>query len=229
MLYHSGLITEASGRLGGIVASHNRGGQYFRAATLPTNPGTPYQEAVRSITSQLAVLWTNSLTEAERDAWVTYAQNVPTVNRLGDSRFLTGMNMYVRSNTARIQAGLARVDAAPVGYDLGSFTYPTITVSAAAQLLSVAFTEADDWVGEDDAAMLVYASRPKSAAINYFKGPYRLAGPILGDSGTPLTTPQTIAVPFACSEGNRVFTRVAVVRADGRYSESFRDFLAVAA
>lgn len=229
MLFHSILITEASGRIGGLVASHNRGGQYFRAAVMPVNPGTPQQEIIRSITSQLAIAWTNTLTEGEREAWRTYSQNVPVVNRLGDSRRLTGMNMYIRSNTARIQAGLDRIDVAPVGYDLGDFTYPTITVSEAAQQLSIAFNAGDAWNNEDEAAMLVYASRPKAASINYFKGPYRLAGAILGSTGTPLTTPQVMAVPFACAEGHRVFFRVAVCRADARYSESFRNWLSVAA
>ena len=85
MLIKSQLITQASGSIGGLVGSHNAGGMYFRARTIPVNPGSAAQIAVRNIVAQLTAAWTADLTAAQRTAWQTYADNVPTTNRLGDS------------------------------------------------------------------------------------------------------------------------------------------------
>ena len=110
MLFKSALITQASGSIGGMTASRNKGGAYFRARALPTNPNTPEQQAVRGYLGTLANLWTNVLTPANRVLWDFYAFNVPVINAVGDSIQLTGQQMYIRANVPRLQAGLPRVD-----------------------------------------------------------------------------------------------------------------------
>ena len=47
MKYIGLLSSAASGKLGGIVASHNRGGQYFRHHSIPVQSRTPAQRLVR--------------------------------------------------------------------------------------------------------------------------------------------------------------------------------------
>ena len=218
MLYRGTLTGQASGSLAGNTFSRNRGGQYIRSRATPVNPNTAQQIAVRGAFSDLAALWSTTLTQAQRDAWNTYAANVPVLNRLGDSIFLTGFNMYLRSNTPRMQAGLPRVDDGPVNFTLGSFTPTTSTAASALDLVSIAFTDADDWTSEDDAAMLVYTSRSLSPTIDFFKGPFQFAGTILGNATTPITTPQVVTNPFNNSATNKVYARVRVTRADGRLS-----------
>jgi len=219
------LGTALSGKLGGIVASHNAGGTYFRNLAIPTNPGSPQQEVVRLATSQLANLWVNTLTAAQRDEWAAYAAAVPIPDAIGNPINIPPMAMYVRSNVPRIQSGLPRVDSAPAILDLGEFTVPTIdAVDATAETADIGFTTGDAWVDEDDSAMLVYASRGQNATINFFKGPYRFAGRIDGDATTPPTSPATITLPFAVVATQRVFFKLSVSRADGRLSSSFRNF-----
>jgi hypothetical protein len=70
--------------------------------------------------------------------------------------------------------------------------------------------------------MVIFTSRPMSPAINYFKGPYRFAGLIEGDSITPPTSPANVTSPWALEVDQKVFVRAAVLRADGRYSADFR-------
>jgi len=48
MKYIGLLSSAASGKLGGIVASHNRGGTYFRHHAVPVQPRTPAQTLVRN-------------------------------------------------------------------------------------------------------------------------------------------------------------------------------------
>jgi hypothetical protein len=222
-LFKGLLVSKVSGSIGGLTFSHNKGGPYIRNRATPTNPGTPQQEVVRVTVGALAARWNETLTAAQRAAWDTYANNVFLTDPFGDPRKVPGISHYVRSNVPRIQAGGAYVDDAPTVYNLGEYTPPTFAADAAATEVDVTFAEGDDWVSEDNAKMLVYASRPQNPGITFFKGPYRLAGSVDGASALPPTSPVTLSLPFAVQAGNKVFYRVAVLRADGRYSLSFRN------
>lgn len=223
MLFRPLLGTDLSGSVGGIVASHNRGGAYFRNRSIPTNPNTTQQGVVRGAVNQLSSAWGTDLTQAQRDAWTTYGDNVGVQNRIGETIFLTGQQQYIRSNTPAIQAGIARQDDAPIIFDLGSFTDPTLdSINATLDQVDVAFTVADDWANEDDSHMLVYASRPQNASVNYPNIPMRLAGTIDGDLALPPASPATLDLPFPVEVGHKVFLQGRVVRADGRLSTLFR-------
>jgi len=222
MIFTSPIISAGSGSVAGLTFSHNAGGMYVRARAIPTDPNSPEQQAVKALVGNLAGLWNSLLTSVQRDAWNVYAANVPLLNPLGQQRNVSGIAMYIRSNTARLQGTLARVDDAPTVFTLGDFTNPSFGFDATADEVDVTFTAADAWANEDAAAMLVYASRPQNDSINFFKGPYRFAGEILGDAITPPTSPAAIAAPFPASAGQRVFERIVVVRADGRVSLDFR-------
>lgn len=223
MKIKSGLMTEASGSLGGLTASHNRGGLYLRARVVPVNPNTPQQQAIRSFVAQLSNLWLTTLNTFQRASWDTYALLVPLPDRLGEPRNVGGLAMYIRSNVPRLQVGLPRVDSAPSIFNLGDYTPVAFSnASAGGNSFDIDFTEADDWVTEDDAAMLVFSSRGQSASINFFKGPYRTLPGILGDLALPPTTPFAAVPAFALVADQTLFVRVNVTRADGRLSTEQR-------
>lgn len=228
MIFKSSLIESGSGSIGGITFSRNRGGMYVRGRAVPTNPNTPFQQAVKAAAAQLASLWRNVLTEAQRAAWDLYAENVELPNSLGDPRNVGGLGMYVRSNVPRIAsgvAGLARVDDGPIIFNLGDVGPLTVvSATAATNTISMGFTDTDEWVDEDAAALLVYTSRANNPSINYFKGPYRFAGAVEGDSTTPPTTPAAITAAFNIDVDNKTFVFARVSRADGRLSTPFRGF-----
>jgi hypothetical protein len=232
MLFKPVLGTDLSGKLGGIVASHGPGGAYFRAASIPTNPNTPQQQAVRNAVSSLTSTWVTGLTQAQRDAWDVYGDNVKITNRIGEQVNISGLAHYVRSNVARIQAGQARVDDGPTTFDLGGHALVTISgFSEVTQLGSFSFNTSgitDPWANEAGGFMFVYLSRPQNPGINFFRGPYRFSVNIVGDPAPPVS-PLFIPVPFAFVEGQRLFGRAVASTADGRYStSSFMTTLAVA-
>lgn len=215
-----------SGKMGGVVFSHNRAGQYVRALVTPVNPNTVYQQEVRSIMGALSAYWGETLTQAQRDLWDLYAANVPMINRLGDPVNVGGIGMFQRTNVVALQTGAgggAIISVAPAIFNLGSYTPPEIAaITATTEMISLTFDNTDAWANEDDSDMVVFSSRPMSEAINYFKGPYRFAGLIEGDAITPPTSPQNITSPWSLEVGQKVFIRAAVLRADGRYSADFR-------
>lgn len=223
MKFKSSVYTQASGSIGGLTYSHNRGGMYTRARSIPTNPSSGFQAVIRGFVAALTSAWNDTLSAAQRAAWDVYAENVLMSDRLGESRNIGGLGHYVRSNVPRLQAGLARVDDGPTTFNLGEFTNPTIDeVDATADEIDVGFTEADDWVGETGAALLVLCSRPQNPGINYFTGPYRFADSVDGDATTPPTTPDSIGLPFPVEAGQKIFAQFRVTRADGRLSLPFR-------
>lgn len=223
MKFKSALITEGSGSIGGLTASHNRGGQYLRARAIPVNPSSAYQQAVRGFLAQLTSIWRDTLTPLQRTAWDNYAEQVAIPDRLGEPRNAGGLAHYIRSNVPRLQCALPRVDDGPTSYNLGAFSNPTFgSFAAATQDFSLGFDDGDAWANEDDAGMIVYGSADQSPSRNYFQGPYRFAAVVLGDSVTPPTTPATIDLPFAVVVGNTTHVYVRVTRADGRLSSPFR-------
>jgi hypothetical protein len=216
--FKSQIFTQASGSVGGLTFSRNRGGLYTRSRTIPVNPSTAQQITLRGIFTQLTNFWSSVLTDAQRVAWATYATNVPLTDRLGDPIIVSGFNMYIRSNVPRVQAGLLRSDNAPTTFNLGQFTNVFANTVELGQVLQIAFTNTDDWANEGQSALLVYSGRPLSPTINFFKGPYRFVTAIEGDAVTPPTSPATLTAAFTPITDAAMYVRVRVSRNDGRLS-----------
>ena len=211
---------QRSGKAGGSVYSHNRSGPYIRNRAIPVNPNTSRQVAVRNAMRALTIAWDISLTPAQRAAWDVFGANLSWKNRVGASIFLTGLNHFVRANSPLLINGFARIDAAPTTYLLAAAESAlVVTASEATQDASIAFDDTADWCSEDGAYQFVYGGLPVNASKKFFGGPYRLLGVIEGDSITPITSPQVLAWPFPFAEGNRLWCRTRVSRADGRLSE----------
>lgn len=229
MKFKSQVYTQASGSIGGITYSHNRGGLYTRSRAIPTDPGTVQQQVIRGLVGGLATYYSTSLTPAQRAGWKLYAEQVPIVDALGEPINIGAVAQFLRTNVARLQSAQAQIDDAPTIFNLAETPQITPTASEATQLVSVAFDDGQDWCSEDDAFMFIFVSRPQNESINFFKGPYRLADAIAGDSAVPITSPQTVTAPFPFVEGQKLFVKANVGRADGRYSTPFRNGCVAAA
>jgi hypothetical protein len=211
---------QRSGSAGGSTWSRNRFGAYVRSRSMPVNPNTDLQVAARNRVRALTIAWQNTLTPAQRDGWNLYAANVPWKNHLGQDSFLTGLNHYVRSNTARLQAGLVRLDAAPVIFNLASAEQSLgCTASELTQLLSLSFDDTAPWTSEDGAFQQLQMGMPQNAGISFFGGPWRAMTPILGNAGAPPASPVAPAATFPFAANQRIWVRTRIGRADGRLSE----------
>lgn len=100
MKYKSPLLSSATGSVGGLNASHNKGGSYFRAKPNPKDRGTPRRNNARSVLGSVSSAW-NTLTDAERDSWHLYATNVKLAKEPNSIHTMSGFHHFVRSNTAR--------------------------------------------------------------------------------------------------------------------------------
>lgn len=218
MLFKSQIFTQVSGSIGGTTFSRNKGGLYTRARSVPVNPNSPAQISARNAFSSLVNAWTEILTPTQRDAWDLYALNTPVTNVFGDSKTLTGQQMYIRSNQPRVRDNQARVDAGPTIFDLGTFTTPVLTiVESSPNDISVAFTNTDTWAIAVGGFLFALASRGQNQSKNFFKGPFRSAGAIAG-AVVPPTSPEVVLSAFPYAENQKVFVAFRASQPDGRLS-----------
>lgn len=229
MIFKSPVFSQASGSIAGITYSHNKGGMYTRARSIPTNPNTQNQTEVRNALTQLAVAWSTDLNATQRSGWQTWAANTPFTNALGDPINLSGQQAFIGANTGRLQVnakfgfGMVVVKTPPVIFNRGDFTTPSFVASEASGI-DVTFDDTDAWANENGAVMIMQVGRPQSAGRLFFKGPWRAAPPIQGNSSTPPTSPRTIMPAalavnvYPIAEGQNVWMRFTVSRIDGRFS-----------
>lgn len=228
MKFLSQLITVGSGSVGGLVASHNKGGNYFRALVIPVNPRTDAQVEVRNALSQLVDSWINTLTPAQRDAWDIYASNVPVTDTLGQTISLSGQQHYIRSNVPRLQSlatGIAgAIQDGPTIFNTGNVDASAFFTMVAPSAATYNFDNTLAWANEDNAHLLTWYGRPVNPSINFFKGPYQKGPAIDGNTTTAPTSPAAQTAPFVYTAGQRVYAYSRITRADGRLSAPFTLF-----
>ena len=176
-----GLFTNITGSIGGVTGSRNKGGQYLRARTTPTNPNSTAQQLVRSAFSSATSAW-SALTVAQRTDWNDFAALQSWTNSLGDAIQLSGQQAYIGAYSASMSAGLTPATSPPTpntrpaafvipeftpddtAGNVGSFAAGTLTASDAYVIASsgllppgitspkVAFRETGIVAGNVDAA-----------------------------------------------------------------------------
>lgn len=216
-------IVQASGSIAGTTYARNRFGNYIRSRTKPINPKSNRQIAIRVIMMYLAEQWRESpMTDEIRLAWETYAKSFNWNNKLGEQVTLTGENVFIQCNAARITAGGDLVTAAPeaLGLPPGDTTF-AVTGSAASKKLTVAFDNTFDWANESGGFLAVYMGRPQSPSRNFFATPYRFAGAVVGDDTTPPESGVEIDPPFTLVATQKVWCEGRVIRMDARCSTRF--------
>jgi hypothetical protein len=226
MLIRTGFGGQLSGSVGGVVASHNKGGQYLRNRSLPTNPNSAAQTRARDAFAAAAIAW-RSLTVAVREGWEAYAAGTPVVNRLGESITVSGFNMFVRTAAFFTGAGFpsAIPAAAPISpglADLGSNLQVALATGTGAVMFGVTATLTGPGI--------IQIGYPVSPGISFYGGPYT-AFRIAEETNEFLTLAagteavNRYGVPVA---GERRPVRVRGSDGAGRLTEEFTTIVTVA-
>jgi hypothetical protein len=106
-------IGDMRGKQGGTVYSRNRYANYTRNKTIPVNPNTAKQSAVRSALGALSSAW-RSLSASDRNAWAALADALAPTNVFGQAFKYTPFNVYIKSNQTLQSAGLPTLQAPDV-------------------------------------------------------------------------------------------------------------------
>lgn len=116
-------VADVRGSINGTVFSRNANGAYARNRTTPINPQTAAQVTQRGRLTSLSSAW-RELTDAQRDTWTKATRSYPYTNRLGQTSYYTGPQLYNKLNLALLSAGLPTlsIPAVPVAFPgLGGF------------------------------------------------------------------------------------------------------------
>lgn len=105
MKYIGLLSSAASGKLGGVVASRNRGGSYFRHHAIPVQPRTPSQTLNRAQLAAFSAAF-KGLTSAQIAGWNALGSTVTLKSALGTSYNPTGQQLFVSCNRHLASIGI---------------------------------------------------------------------------------------------------------------------------
>ena len=187
-------IGQISGRVGGSVFSHNRGGMYIRNGSIPSVSQTQKAQDYRGYLAYASQLYAN-LTDAQAAAWREYAANHPVTNRLGRTHTLTGGNWFVACNARLVAASVTDVTLPPNAPAPSGVLISAAAVAAGAGTATITFTP--DPVGATR-ILWVRAARVQSGRITNVKNklteivitaaneqsPLDIAAPLIAELGS---------------------------------------------
>lgn len=106
------IVADIRNKIAGSVFSKNRYGPYIRTKVTPVNPSTTAQQTVRNRLATNSQAW-RSLTQAQRDSWISAAPNFPFTDIFGNAKILSGQALYVKLNNNLAITGTAPIATAP--------------------------------------------------------------------------------------------------------------------
>jgi len=218
-----GGIVGMSGSVAGNTFARNRSGSYVRARTKPVNPNSSRQVDARAAIIKLSEEWHDTLTPAERLAWKVYADAVAMTNKLGETIHLSGFNHFVRSNSIRQYCGdIGQVDQGPAILTLADIDNTLLPAPQTDQTVDFTYDDTAEWCDEDGAQMMIFCGSPMMASRNFFAGPWRYAIRIVGNSGSPPSSPaEGNSMPWTFQAGQAAWFYARISRADGRLSSKW--------
>jgi hypothetical protein len=173
------LVVAGSGKIGGHVASKNRGGAYLRTKVTPSNPQTIRQLTARSILASLSSAW-SGLTASQRASWSNAVANFATTDIFGDIRNPSGNNLYVKLNTNLINTAQSTLNSAPEKLEV---PFSGIT-SAVADISESELTVSVENENYEDVQCMVFATPSLPQGVSFVKNKLRFIGSFNGGTTT---------------------------------------------
>jgi hypothetical protein len=199
------IIVAGSGKIGGHVASRNRGGAYLRTKVSPINPSTSFQAAIRNRLSTISSAW-RGLTQAQRDAWNAAVSSYSKTDVFGDLKTPSGFNLYQLLNNNLQRIGEAAITLPPLPVSL-PVIQTGVLASVHAGAMTITFT--DDPV-VTNSVVEVSATAAQSAGKAFVKSEFRILGnmPAIVAHVATITTIYNAKFGAPSNAGEKVFVRL---------------------
>lgn len=163
------MMTDARGKLGGHVFTKAKSGATIRTKVSPLNPKTSAQSEARSALGANSQAW-RTLSETQRLAWNSAAQEVSKTNAFGDTYFPSGKNYFTAVNNNLRNVGSQILVDPPALVQMPGLTSVQVDLDLLAEQLDIA----PSYVGDEADIMLVCnATSGQSAGRYNFSGKYR--------------------------------------------------------
>ena len=198
------IVVDGRGKVGGHVASKNRGGSYLRTKVTPVNPRTTAQNAVRSRLTEIAQSW-KALTAAQRAGWNAAVQDFQRTNIFGDIKTPSGFNLYQRLNLNLGKIGVAFIDDAPLPSDVQALTSLSLSVDTGNDTVQLTFSPAIA-AGQ---SFVVSATPPLSPGKSFVKSEFRDIAVLTNSDTSPASVFDAYFDKFGSAPaGTKVFVQL---------------------
>lgn len=200
------IITDSRGKIGGTILKLGRWGVELRRSSLPRAARTARQMLQGALLSATSPLWTEDLTESERQAWRDLAATQDTTDQWGATYPLTGIALFTRVNTQRMAAGLSPLITAPADQAVTSPTLASLTITAG-PTLTVAWTPNP---APANHRVKIWLTPPMSAGTSVAQHRYLLIDTSSAAPSSPLdVSAEYLAVFSGLSSGKKVYGDLA--------------------
>lgn len=204
-------VTDARGKVAGIVYSKNASGAYIRAKVSPTQALTARRGIVRERITNLAKYFSGSLTAAQVLAWNSFAKNNPVNNVFGHAVTLSGIQTFCRLNAAILNCGGTQIDDPPTSLAITGITSLSATAAAGTPAFSIVFGVSPL---ESNHKLNIFATQQVSVGRTYLKSYLRWIAASSAAATTPFNALSAYTAKFgALVEGGKIGLMVNVVDA----------------
>jgi hypothetical protein len=135
------LVVDGRNKIGGHVASKNRGGSYLRTKVSPAQPSSVYSSAVRSRLASIASSW-RGLVATSRNQWNEAVGSFKKTDIFGDSRNPSGFNLYQQLNNNLVNAGVAQITTPPLPDTVDMMTSASVVVDNSSHTVVITYAPA---------------------------------------------------------------------------------------
>lgn len=202
------LVVDGRKKIGGQVASKNRGGAYMRNKVTPVNPQSPQQSVIRNRLASISQAW-RALTQVQRDAWNSAVANFARTDIFGNLKNPSGFNLYQRLNNNIITLGGSAISVPPQLQSIDQYSDLVLTYVSGVDALSLAFTAVEG----DDTGYKLFATPPMSAGVSFVKSEYRLIQVNEEAAASPLNILSAYTAVFGSlgEVGTKIFVKLVPV------------------
>lgn len=202
------VVGQVSGRVGGSVFSHNKGGAYIRNGAIPVTSTTADALNAKARLTNSSQAW-GALTATQRLAWAVFAQNTPLLNRLGDSRPVPANALYIALNTRLVQAGQSTISTPPATDAPASLASLVLSADIGTGTYDITFTPTPLGAG---LMPRIFAAKVQRDSINYVADQLRLVQFGAAAQASPLDIQTAVEAKFGPSVvGEKVVVQVDVL------------------
>lgn len=167
----SSLVSQVSGKVGGIVFSPSRNQQTIRNNSHVTVNRNINTSRIKAYTPSLISQF-NLLSTDLKKAWVDRAAFFPVYDRFGKKLFLSGQNLFIKANINRLLGNQLLITSPPEVANYSAF--PSYELIYSPGQIEFSFNANVPLVGD---IVYYYATKPLSPGIsNVDKSKYRYLG-----------------------------------------------------
>lgn len=212
MKYQSNILSDARGKLNGMVFTRGRYGAVIRNKVSPVQPDSPTQSLAKQNFGALSASF-RDLTQDQIASWNEAAVNWPRNNVFGQQYLQSGLNLYVGLNQNLTTAGQATIVYAPVPSELPVIVITSVIADQSSAAVSVG-VEFNGVAAVPAGYSLVVAATPQlSAGRSFVKNLFR---DLVVAPAATATAPLAISTEYSAkfgnpAIGNKIYVQVRLI------------------